>query len=123
MIIPRFWIGVRRSLTASGAALIFPWLAAPAQTAGFGEIQGRVFSASSGNYVNNARVGISGSALEALTNSSGEYRLSRVPAGEANLVVTYAGLTAQSVRDIVANGGIVRRDFDLDVARSGAAGG
>jgi len=123
MSIPRFWIGVRRLLGASGAALIFPWLAARAQTAGFGEIHGRVFSAWSGNYVNNARVGISGSDLEALTNSSGEYRLSRVPAGEANLVVTYAGLTAQSVRVIVANGGIVRRDFDLDVARSGAAEG
>ena len=92
-----------------------------AQPAQWGEIHGRVFNLSDESYLGNVRISISGTNVEAFTNSSGEYRLFRLPAGEVNLVVTYSGLTPQSATIKVEEGKTVRRDFDLDFARERGA--
>lgn len=109
-------------------ALLASWLVAAgsfstsnAQTADLGEIQGRVFNVSGGNYVNNARIVVSGTEVEAYTNTSGEYRMSRLPAGEVNLVVTYSGLSPQSAAVKVEAGKTVRRDFELTFVEEKAA--
>lgn len=64
---------------------------AAAPASGTGSIEGRVFNASRGAYLNNARVRVEGTTIEAYTNSNGEFVLRSVPAGEARLRVTYAG--------------------------------
>ena len=65
-------------------------IAAPA-AAGTGVIEGRVLNASSGTYLNNARIVVEGSNLQAYTDDSGTFRLRNVPAGNVTLKVSYAG--------------------------------
>jgi len=95
----------------------------PAAEAGGGGIAGRVLNASSGVYLNNARVSVDGTALEAFTNENGDYRLSGVAAGEVRLRVSYAGLeTASGVVRVVA-GETARRDFELALPLSRTTAG
>ena len=114
-------VRVRRVFASGFAALALSLGSVSAQTTRPGEIQGRVFNVSSGSYVNNARIALNGSDLETFTNSSGEYRLSRVPAGVASLVVTYAGLSAQTATVTVEAGKSVSRNFELDLERGRSA--
>ena len=70
----------------------------PAQPSGAGSpaltgaIEGRVFDAGRGEFLENALVRVEGTTREALTDATGSYRLSFVPAGEARLRVFYTGL-------------------------------
>lgn len=50
-----------------------------AQAPAGGTIEGRVLNATSGNYLNNVRVAVKDTLLEAVTNQNGEYRISGVP--------------------------------------------
>src|SRR5687768_16988664 len=63
-------------LALGGMGVIGPAIAplAWAQSAATGVISGRVQNASTGNYLNNARVRVAGSNREAFTNQFGEYR-------------------------------------------------
>jgi len=70
-------------LSAFHAAFVAVFLVASVQAAEVGEVRGRVYSSSSASYLNNARVTVKGTSLEAFTDSSGEYVLARVPAGPA----------------------------------------
>ena len=54
-----------------------------AQTLSSGTIEGRVLNTRNGEYLENARVTVDGTGLEAFTDSSGQYRLTNVPAGPA----------------------------------------
>ncbi|WP_414662659.1 TonB-dependent receptor domain-containing protein [Horticoccus sp. 23ND18S-11] len=60
-------------------------------------VAGRVMSAMDGVYLRNARVAVEGSSLETLTNESGEFLLSGVPAGPQRLRVSYTGKATASV--------------------------
>jgi iron complex outermembrane recepter protein len=82
-----------------------------AQTTGI--IEGRVLNATTGNYLNNARVTILGTAIETFTNSFGEYRLIDVPAGAVTVRATFTGLAAQTSSVAVGSGQRVTRDFNL----------
>lgn len=76
-------------------------------------IEGRVMNASTGIYLNKARITAEGSQAEAFTNENGEFRLAGVAAGEVRLRVSYAGLEPQTAVVRVAAGETARRDFEL----------
>ncbi|MBL9209481.1 MAG: TonB-dependent receptor plug domain-containing protein, partial [Opitutaceae bacterium] len=78
-----------------------------------GTIEGRVLNATSGSYLNNARVIVDGTRIEAFTNESGEFRLSGVPAGEARISAMFTGLQAQVATVSVTAGQIARHEFTL----------
>ena len=110
-----------KTLTAFPAFLLCAVLFAstlPAQTSGTGEVRGRVYSSSSGSYLNRVRLTVKGTSLETFTDSSGSFTLTRVPAGSAEVTATYTGLAPRSAAVTVAAGGAATLDFDLD-AREG----
>ncbi len=83
------------------------------QTAATGSIEGRVFDAARGAYLQNARVTIEGTTLEAFTDDGGYFVLGAVPAGTAKLRVFFTGLPAATVAVPVAAGQSVTRDISL----------
>src|SRR5438309_10944780 len=84
-----------------------------AQATSGATITGRVQNAATGNYLNNARVRVVGSTVEAFTDASGEYRISGVPAGQATLDIFYTGLAPQRVIATVPATGSVQQDVAL----------
>lgn len=102
--------------------VVFP-VAAPvwAQAPETGVIEGRVQNAGGGRFLNNARVTIVGTNLEAFTNAAGEYRLPAVPAGTVQVRIFYTGLEEQTASVQVPPGGVARQDFRLNLP--GAAAG
>jgi iron complex outermembrane receptor protein len=109
--------GLRSVLLAAAAAFL---LAVPASAA---TVEGRVLNASTGVYLNNARVAVEGSTLEAFTDGNGDFRISGLPAGEVRLRVTYAGLEPGSAVVKVAGEAAVRRDFELELPRDRTTAG
>ena len=94
-----------------------------AAQSGAAVVEGRVQNAVTGDYLNNARVAVPGTALVALTDAAGAYRISGVPAGSVTLRVTYTGLDEQQATLAVSPGATVTRDFNLSsVQRYGTAG-
>jgi iron complex outermembrane recepter protein len=90
---------------------------------GVGAVEGRVLNATTGNYLNNARVSVEGTTIETFTNAYGEYRLVDVPAGWATLHAVYTGLAAQTARLQIPAGAGVTHDFGLARGRrSGSEG-
>src|SRR4051812_34705365 len=87
-----------------------------------GTIEGRVQNAVTGNFLNNARVRVTGTKLEAFTDAAGEFRLGNVPAGPATLDVFYTGMAAQKISVTVAPGVVVQQDVSLRDVAAGAAG-
>lgn len=75
-----------------------------------------MLNATSGNYLNNARVAVKGTLLEAVTNENGEFRLTGVLAGPAALTVAYTGLDVQTRVVDVPAGRTARADFELTLA-------
>ncbi|MBI5768816.1 MAG: TonB-dependent receptor [Verrucomicrobia bacterium] len=78
-----------------------------------GAIEGRVQSETSGSYLTNARVRVTGTTLEAFTNSFGEFRLAGVPAGPAALEVFHTGLATKKLSVNVRTGDTVQQDVVL----------
>ena len=89
------------------------WLATPLYAQGTGMIEGRVFDAGRGEYLENARLTIAGTNLEAFTDAAGHYRFTQVPGTVANLTVSFTGLTPQAETVTVSPGQAVRRDITL----------
>ena len=54
-----------------------------------GGIEGTVVDARTGQFLENARLSLAGSPVEAFTDQQGRFRLSPVPAGEARVTVFY----------------------------------
>lgn len=108
-------------------AAIVGWLlialgsAALAQTSAAnstGTVEGRVLNATSGSYLNNARVIVDGTRLSTVTNESGEFRLSGVPAGQAKISALYTGLQAQTTTVTVTADQVTLHDFTLSRTES-----
>ncbi len=95
---------------------------ARAQVVSVGTIEGRVGTARTGEYLEHARITIEGTNLEAFSDSSGQYRLTNVPAGPVRLKVFFTGQEMQTETIVVAAGEVVQRDFSLTAgaARPGA---
>lgn len=108
---------LRCALTAAlGLAVLI--LPAPAADAAAGDVQGRVFNASTGAALRNARVVVEGTNRETFTDDLGAYRLYGLPAGTARVMVSYVGLDSQTAAVDVAAGSSMQRDFDLAVVGS-----
>ncbi len=98
---------------AFGAAMVAAGNLTLAQVAATGEVRGRVFNASSGRNLNNARVTVKGTTIETFTDAGGVYRV-QVPAGEVEILAQYTGLGAQTARLTVTAAATVQHDFELD---------
>jgi iron complex outermembrane recepter protein len=92
--------------------------AAPSRAAGSATVTGRVLNATSGSYLNNARVSVPGTAIEVFTDENGDYRIANLPPGEVRLTASFTGFPPQSAVVNVAPGSTVRRDFELALAES-----
>ncbi len=108
-------------------ALMFGWLVlsltsaqpvSSAEISGAGIVEGRVVNASTGVYLNNARVAVEGTSVETLTNDNGEYRLTNVSVGDVRLRVSYSGFEGKTVPLHVRPDAIVRQDFELGLPRN-----
>ena len=88
-----------------------------------GVIEGRVFNATTGEYVRNAEIRLQGSNRTTYSEDGGRYRLVNVPAGEATIAVSYAGYPAVNATVSVAGGQAITRDFELGTAPAQPAAG
>lgn len=87
-----------------------------AQSSSKGVIEGRVQNSTNGNYLNNARIALEGSNIETSTNEIGYYRLPNVPAGSANIRVTFEGMEPASAGVEVSAGQTAHHDFNLSLS-------
>jgi TonB-dependent receptor len=101
---------VRVSLAIASLFLV---VAATAQTAGTGTIEGRVFDSGRNEYLEKARLSLEGTGQEVFTDSGGFYRFTNVPAGTARVRAFFTGLVAQTVTVSVAPGQTVQHDITL----------
>lgn len=108
---------VARVLTLFLLAATVLMSAARAQTS-TGVIEGRVFNAATGSALTNARVTVDGIDREVFTDSAGEFRLTGVAAGAAQINVAYVGMSAQKATVNVTAGSVVRREFELLLDRA-----
>jgi hypothetical protein len=97
---------------AAGALLVFASLLG-AQAVPTGTIEGRVFNVRRGEYVENARITVDGSGQQVLTDATGQYRLTNLPAGPVTLKIFYTGLGSRSEVVAVTPGQTVQRDITL----------
>ncbi|WP_414664465.1 TonB-dependent receptor domain-containing protein [Horticoccus sp. 23ND18S-11] len=94
-----------RPLLAALFGLLIGSASAPlAAEAPTGTIEGRVFNAVNGNYLNNARARLDATGLEVRTNASGEFRFDRVPLGPTTITVAVSGFPAQGTQVTVVAG-------------------
>ena len=84
-----------------------------AATANASTITGTVLHATRGEFLAFAEVRIAGTALAAISEGDGSFRLANVPAGTHTLVVTYTGLRPERATITVAAEADARRDFEL----------
>ena len=111
-------ICLRVTAKALSRCLLYAWLpvlaaTALAQGAGQATIEGRVLDQARGNYLNNARVTIEGTAFEAFTDQLGFYRFTNLAAGEWRLKVFYTGLGSQVSAVTAVAGQAVEKNFSL----------
>ncbi|MES2697396.1 MAG: TonB-dependent receptor [Verrucomicrobiota bacterium] len=78
-----------------------------------GAVSGRVQNEVTGQYLNNARVTVKGTELSALTDETGTFRISGVPAGTTTLETFYSGMDPLQVSVNVSAGQTVERDIGL----------
>ena len=109
--IPRTFLLARRCFAAV-ALLVFASILG-AQAVSTGTIEGRVFNVRRGEYVENARITVDGSGQQVLTDATGQYRLTNLPAGPVTLKIFYTGLGSRSEVVAVTPGQTVQRDITL----------
>ena len=69
-----------------------------------GTIEGRVYNAVNGTYLNNARATLEGTGREERTNESGEFRFDHVPVGPATINIVVSGFPPKATTVNVAAG-------------------
>jgi hypothetical protein len=112
---PRVIVGFLVALFLAGTVTI-------AQPAATGSIEGRVFDAGRGEFLEKARVTVEGTAAETLTDSSGQFRLGNVPAGTVRVKVFFTGLGSRIESVAVTAGQTVAHDFTFENLVPGAPG-
>jgi len=96
-------------------------LAAQAQTAASGTIQGRVFNPATKDYIRNAEVRLNGSSQAVYTEADGSFRFDNVPAGETTLTVTFSGYETAKEKLTVTAGQIATPEINMTSASAAAA--
>ena len=81
--------------------------------AGAGGLSGNVSNAGTGNLLEGARVELPALGLSALTDNTGRFLLTGVPAGTHEVLASYLGLDAVRAMVTLAAGQLVTRNFDL----------
>ena len=92
-----------------------------AQAQGTGTIQGRVYKPATKEYVNNAEVRLEGTGQITYSESDGSFRFSNVPAGTANITVSFIGYNTAKESFTVAAGQTAVRDINLISTAAAAA--
>jgi iron complex outermembrane recepter protein len=88
-------------------------LAASAQTAPTGTIQGRVYNPASREYVRNAEVRLEGTNEVTYTENDGSFQFTGVAAGPASISVTFSGYTTVRESFTVSSGQSAVREINL----------
>ncbi len=101
------------SFLALAIAPVYPAHAADNAAA---SITGRVQNVVTGQYLNNARITVRGTALAVFTDQTGTYQLPHVPPGSVTLEVFYTELDSQSATVDLRPGLALTKDFDLTSA-------
>jgi len=107
--LPRFLL----SLGLAVACLLGSAARLQAQAIGTATIEGRVFDAQRGEYVEKALITVESTKQETLTDTTGQYRLVGVPSGPVRLRVFYTGRPVRTELVTVEPGGVVQRDITL----------
>jgi len=81
-----------------------------------GTLTGTVGDAGTGNLLEGARVEVPALRLSVLTDHTGRFQFSAVPAGEHEVVASYVGLDAVKRKVIVEAGRSAPANFDLNTA-------
>ncbi|MBI5692619.1 MAG: TonB-dependent receptor [Verrucomicrobia bacterium] len=98
---------------ATVLAALFVSLAGAADSTPTGSLSGSVSNAGTGNLLEGARLEVPALGLSALTDATGRYEFSQLPAGTHELVATYLGLDPQRATVVVPAGTGAVRHFDL----------
>ncbi|MCX6955340.1 MAG: carboxypeptidase regulatory-like domain-containing protein, partial [Verrucomicrobia bacterium] len=98
------------------SALVLACFSPAVRAAEAGTISGNVNNSGTGNLLEGARVEIPTLGLSALSDNTGRYVLSGVPAGTHELVASYTGLDPVRTTVVVGAGQRAVRDFDLTTA-------
>lgn len=98
-------------------------IVASAQNTGTGTIAGHVYNAVTKEYTRDAIVRIEGTNLSTVSEGSGAFSLSRVPAGEVTVTVTYTGLPPVTTKLTVIDGETVNQEFEVGTAEAEARTG
>ena len=80
---------------------------------GTGGIAGSVSNAGTGDLLEGVRVSLPSLGLTVLTDNTGRYTFSNVPAGTHTIMAEYIGLDSAKQEVVVASAQQVRRDFEL----------
>jgi iron complex outermembrane recepter protein len=78
-----------------------------------GSISGRVLNEATGQYLNNARITVKGTELSTFSDETGTFRISGVPAGNAEVEAFYSGLDPLVTTVPVSAGQNTQRDIGL----------
>jgi TonB-linked SusC/RagA family outer membrane protein len=97
-------------LLAAVAASLAGVSMARAQT---GIVTGRVVDAQTGAAMENVQISVVGADIGTITDMSGNYRITGVPAGEARIRAQSIGFTPVTRSVTVTTGGVARLDFEL----------
>ena len=96
--------------------MALPFASLHAQAAAVGTIEGRVFNPGNGAYLENARVTVEGTAIEAFTDATGFFRIASVPSGPTKVRVFFTGMEPQTIAIEVPSNGTEQRDINLAAA-------
>lgn len=111
------WRAVLRRLAGAAgvlsAALAIPAAAHAQYSETFASVAGRVRDATNGAPVPGVVVSVEGTALRALSDSSGQYRLTRVPPGPQVLHARRLGFAVSRVAITVPATGTLERDLEI----------
>lgn len=86
---------------------------AQSDVSGKGVVAGRVLNSATGEYVRNAQVSVDGTAITALSDDNGGFRLTGVPAGNVTVTVKYTGLEETKSAAAISAGQVATLDFSL----------